>query len=104
MSEAAWRKAVTAAGCRGLRPHDLRRTCVRNLERAGVPRSAAMKLVGHRTDAVYTRCAIAEETLLREAAEKLDAQSRSRLEHSEAAPATVPGSVQSQSAERVASL
>jgi integrase-like protein len=53
-------------------PHDFRRTAVRNLERAGVPRSAAMKMVGHKTEAIYRRYAIAEEKMLGEAAAKLD--------------------------------
>lgn len=52
-------------------PHDFRRTAVRNLERAGVPRSAAMKMVGHKTQAIYSRYAIADEAMLRDAAEKL---------------------------------
>lgn len=52
-------------------PHDFRRTAVRNLERAGVPRSAAMKMVGHKTEAIYRRYAIADEALLRESAVKL---------------------------------
>jgi integrase len=42
----AWRRACEAAGCPGRIPHDFRRTAVRNLERAGVPRSAAMAMVG----------------------------------------------------------
>ena len=37
-----WGTATKAAGCPGRIPHDFRRTAVRNLERAGVPRSAAM--------------------------------------------------------------
>lgn len=42
----SWKLACTAAGVPGRIPHDFRRTAVRNLERAGVPRSAAMKMVG----------------------------------------------------------
>ena len=55
----------------GRLPHDLRRTAIRNLERAGVPRTAAMKMVGHRTEAVYRRYAIADEGLLLDSAKKL---------------------------------
>ena len=46
-------------------------TAVRNLERAGVPRSAAMKMLGHKTEAIYRRYAIADENMLREGAAKL---------------------------------
>jgi len=54
-------------------PHDFRRTAVRNLERAGVPRSAAMAMVGHKTESVYRRYAITDEVMLKEAAVKLAA-------------------------------
>jgi integrase len=54
-------------------PHDFRRTAIRNLERAGVPRSTAMKMVGHRTEAIYRRYAIVDEQMLREGADKLHA-------------------------------
>jgi integrase len=52
-------------------PHDFRRTAVRNLERAGIPRSAAMAMVGHRTEAIYRRYAIADESMLTAAGVKL---------------------------------
>lgn len=41
--------------------------------RAGVPRSAAMNMTGHKTEAVYRRYAIVDEAMLREGAEKLAA-------------------------------
>jgi hypothetical protein len=46
---------------------------VRNLERAGVPRSVAMKITGHKTEAVYRRYAIVSDADLAAAAEKLTA-------------------------------
>ena len=50
---------------------------MRNLERAGVPRSVAMKLTGHKTEAVYRRYAIVCEADLTEGLKKLAV-----LEHS----------------------
>jgi integrase len=44
----AWLSACKGAGVPGRIPHHFRRTAVRNLERAGVPRSAAMGMVGHK--------------------------------------------------------
>ena len=52
-------------------PHDFRRTAIRNLERAGVRRSDAMAMVGHRTESVYRRYAISDEKTLRESAARL---------------------------------
>ncbi len=69
----AWANACTAAGVPGRIPHDFRRTAVRNLERARVSRSSAMKLTGHKTEAVYRRYAIVEEADLAEAVSKLQA-------------------------------
>ncbi len=69
----AWRLARVAAGCPGRIPHDFRRTAVRNLEQAGVPRSVAMKLTGHKTESVYRRYAIVSSGDLRSAARRLDA-------------------------------
>jgi integrase len=68
----AWISACKAAGCPGRIPHDLRRTRVRDMERAGISRSAAMAMVGHRTQSIYTRYAITDALMLQEAAAKLD--------------------------------
>ena len=69
----AWVTACRKAGIPERIPHDFRRTAVRNLERAGVPRSTAMKMVGHRTESIYRRYAIVDETMLKEGAVKLQA-------------------------------
>lgn len=67
----AWESARAAAGLPGKLLHDFRRTAVRNLERAGVPRSSAMKMVGHKTESIYRRYAIVDEAMLQEAAARL---------------------------------
>jgi integrase len=67
----AWASACKAAGRPGTRIHDLRRSAVRTMEQAGVPRSVAMKLTGHRTEAVYRRYAIVSPADLQEASRRL---------------------------------
>lgn len=69
MPSAARKAACKAAGLLGRIPHDFRRTAARNLERADVPRPAAMKMVGHKTESIYRRYAIADEGMLRDGAD-----------------------------------
>lgn len=56
----------------GLTFHDLRRSAIMNFERAGVPRSVAMKISGHRTESTYRRYAIVSPRDLRDAASRLE--------------------------------
>jgi hypothetical protein len=53
--------------------HDFRRIALRNLERVGVPRSAAMAMVGHCSESIYRRYVIADEAMLKLSATKLAA-------------------------------
>ena len=70
---AAWENACEKAGCPNTLVHDMRRSAVRTFERAGVPRSVAMSIVGHKTESIYRRYAIVDEAMQREAAKRLDA-------------------------------
>lgn len=69
----AFKTACRNAGCPGRIPHDLRRSAVRNLVRAGVPQTVAMNLTGHKTDSVFRRYDIVSPDDLRVAVERLDA-------------------------------
>jgi integrase len=67
----AWQRACREAEVPGRLIHDLRRTAVRRFERAGVPRSVAMKLSGHKTESIYRRYAIVSEADLAEGVRKV---------------------------------
>jgi integrase len=73
--DTAWRNARKAAGCPDRVIHDLRRTAVRNLIRAGVTEHVAMMLSGHLTSSVFRRYDIIADSDLVAAAEKLQAAS-----------------------------
>ncbi len=66
------------------RSDDIRRTAVRNLERAGVSRSVSMKITGHKTEAVYRRYSIADQLSLEEGLEKLAVFRAAQLLHNDA--------------------
>lgn len=68
----AWASACVRAGVPGQLFHDLRRSAVRNMERAGIPRSVAMKISGHKTEGIYRRYAIVSREDIQAAGRKLE--------------------------------
>lgn len=67
----AWNKARERAGVPGLLIHDLRRTAVRNMIRAGISEKRAMLISGHRTRSMFDRYDITDERDIQADGEKL---------------------------------
>lgn len=68
----AWKNACNKAGVTGLLFHDLRRTAVRNLIRAGIDTTVAKKISGHRTDQVFQRYNITSDEDIQDAQIRLE--------------------------------
>lgn len=72
----AWAKAVKAADFPNLVIHDLRRSAVRNMMRAGVQQVVAMRISGHSTTNIFQRYNIVDETDLHAAADLIESKTK----------------------------
>ena len=73
-----WAAACTAAKVPARLFHDLRRSAVRDMIRAGVPQAVAQRISGHKTASIFNRYNITSDTDKREALRKLEAYRASR--------------------------
>ena len=69
-----WKTSCMKAGLESRLFHDLRRSFVQRCEDLGVARTSAMKITGHKTEAIYARYAIAPRASLAAALRRLSEQ------------------------------
>lgn len=81
----AWFKACSTAGYPTLRFHDLRRSAVRNMDRAGISRATIRKIIGHKTDAMFDRYRIVDQQEITEAGRKAEYYLRAQRAHGDQA-------------------
>jgi integrase len=84
-----WKRACKRAGLMGRRLHDLRRTCARDMRRAGLSESDIMELCGWETRAMFQRYCIRDEAALATAAAKLNIKVTAKSEPSSASSPSV---------------
>ena len=74
-----WAKACAQVGVTGCLFHDLRRSAVRDMVRAGVAQSVAMSITGHQTVSMFLRYNITDGKDQREAFERTAELRRQRI-------------------------
>jgi integrase len=77
---AGWREACDHAGLPGLLFHDLRRSAVRNMKRAGNPDKAVMEISGHKTRSIFDRYDIVSDADIASVAEHTEEYLKARKE------------------------
>ena len=82
--ENKWKKALKAAGLKGVWIHDLRRSFTTNARKSGSLESVVMKMTGHKNRHVFDRYNIVDDEDLQEAVAKLEAARKIQLDKAKA--------------------
>jgi integrase len=95
-----WQSAAVAAGLgciekdkvtgkeryTGITPHDMRRSAIRNLMKAGVSEAVGMSISGHKTNSTYKRYGIIDEDIQRAALEQSQEHQQREIEQRKVVP------------------
>src|SRR5206468_6649042 len=76
-----WKAACRRAGLESRLFHDLRRSFIQRCEDQGIARSSAMRITGHKTEAIYARYAIGPRASISAALRRLASQSPEERDH-----------------------
>ena len=76
----AFKAGCSAVGLNGILPHDMRRSGIRNLRRAGNDEHECMEISGHETRAIFDRYDIIDEDDQRRALQLRQEYKRQQLE------------------------
>jgi integrase len=76
----AFKTACESVGLKGIVPHDMRRSAVRNLRRAGNDEHDCMEISGHKTRAIFDRYDIIDEDDQRRTLERQQEYKRQQIE------------------------
>ena len=88
-----WKRHTEGAGSYDLHVHDLRRSAVTNLRRLGLAQAQIMKIIGHKTDAIFYRYNIIDEAEIAEMGKDLDEKIRLEAAQGEHLGSTPPPTI-----------
>lgn len=82
----AFKEAFKNAGLKGVVPHDMRRSGIRNFTKAGLGESEGMAISGHKSNSVYKRYNVIDEELQRQSLQRVHERQQREIEQRKVVP------------------